>query len=307
MIFNIIIPTFNRINVLWRAISSVLEQKWNFDINIYIIDDGSTDNTENFIIENYSISNVKYFYKTNWWVWSARNLWIKKVLSTSYSDNDLILFLDSDDIFLDDAFIKIDKIINKYNEFSFFEFWVIDDLWKKTFDLKNNCEIISYKDNLEEKKANWEFFKVLKLDIFINNEYKFPENMNWWEDILWWNINKKYNLLASDLIVRKYYKDWLWITRDFLDKNKINNFLLVNKKLLNIYWSDLFLYNKRKFWLYNLVYARMLALFWNRIYSFKYWFKWFYYSFDFFRLFLYLISLFPFWLQLNNFLIKIKK
>jgi len=307
MIFNVIIPTYNRKNVLWRAIKSVLNQKWKFDVNIYIIDDGSTDNTKEYINKNYNFSNLKYFYKKNWWVWSARNLWLEKVLLDSNDNNDLILFLDSDDIFLDDAFIKIKKIVDKYNDFSFFEFWVIDNLWNKTYYLKNNIEILAYKDSLEEKKANWEFFKVLKLDIFINNEYKFPENINWWEDILWWNINKKYKLLASDLIVRKYYKDWIWITRDFLDINKVNNFLLVTKKILELYWYDLKLYNKQKFGLYNLVYARMLALSWKRIKSLKYVLIWFYYSFDFFRLFLYLISLLPFWLILNNFLLKVKK
>jgi len=43
--FHIIIPTFNREKVIYRAIDSILKQKrYNEkNINIYIIDDGSTD------------------------------------------------------------------------------------------------------------------------------------------------------------------------------------------------------------------------------------------------------------------------
>ena len=42
---SVIIPTFNGENVLQRCIDSVLNQKGNFEIEILICDDCSTDNT----------------------------------------------------------------------------------------------------------------------------------------------------------------------------------------------------------------------------------------------------------------------
>lgn len=42
---SVIIPTFNGENVIQRCIDSVLNQKGNFEIEILICDDCSTDNT----------------------------------------------------------------------------------------------------------------------------------------------------------------------------------------------------------------------------------------------------------------------
>ena len=55
---SIIIPTYNRGYLLRRAVESVLKQSFQ-DFEIIIIDDGSTDKTEE-VVKSFSAPNIKY-------------------------------------------------------------------------------------------------------------------------------------------------------------------------------------------------------------------------------------------------------
>ena len=54
---SVIIPTFNRSYVIGRAIDSVYKQTYK-NIELIVVDDGSTDDTENLIKKNYP--NINY-------------------------------------------------------------------------------------------------------------------------------------------------------------------------------------------------------------------------------------------------------
>lgn len=84
----VIIPTFNRVHTLPRAIDSVLAQTLVVD-EIIIIDDGSTDGTGQLVQQHYP--SLKYIYQTNKGVSAARNCAIKE------SSNTWLAFLDDDD------------------------------------------------------------------------------------------------------------------------------------------------------------------------------------------------------------------
>ena len=87
MNISVVIPTYNRYELLERALISVYAQT-HLPTEIIIIDDGSTDNTSQ-IIQDFPDS--KYIYQNNSGVSSARNLGIKN------STCEWITFLDSDD------------------------------------------------------------------------------------------------------------------------------------------------------------------------------------------------------------------
>jgi len=90
---SVIIPTYNRAKVLPRAVNSVLAQTYE-DFELIIVDDASTDETQN-VIEKFNDERINYFcFSTNQGANTARNYGIKK------AKGELISFLDSDDEYL---------------------------------------------------------------------------------------------------------------------------------------------------------------------------------------------------------------
>lgn len=90
-VVSVVIPTYNRVHVLGRAIESVLSQTYgNFEI--IVVDDGSTDSTKAMIAENYG--KVRFLSILHSGVSSARNRGIMA------ADGEWVAFLDSDDYWL---------------------------------------------------------------------------------------------------------------------------------------------------------------------------------------------------------------
>lgn len=90
---SIIIPAYNRADMLPDAINSVLEQSLS-DIEIIVVDDGSTDDTQKVMSALYE--KVQYILTENKGPAHARNVGMKAATGK------YIAFLDSDDIYLPD-------------------------------------------------------------------------------------------------------------------------------------------------------------------------------------------------------------
>lgn len=88
---SVIIPTFNRAHMIGDALASVLQQTYK-NIEVLVIDDGSTDNTQA-VIANLNASCVRYIKQKNAGASAARNFGI------TLSKADYVAFLDSDDIY----------------------------------------------------------------------------------------------------------------------------------------------------------------------------------------------------------------
>ncbi len=120
---SIILPTFNRSgHYLERAIQSVVNQSYN-NWELIVIDNHSTDNTLNYInsLKNKKISI--YMINNNGNIAKSRNYGI------SYSNGDLIAFLDSDDFWEKN---KLEKSViflqdnKKYAGVCHSEYWTND-------------------------------------------------------------------------------------------------------------------------------------------------------------------------------------
>lgn len=87
---SVIIPTYNRAASVGASIQSALDQTWQ-DLEILVVDDGSTDNTRK-IVEHFTDDRIRYIYmEKNGGASRARNEGIRQAKS------EFIAFLDSDD------------------------------------------------------------------------------------------------------------------------------------------------------------------------------------------------------------------
>ena len=89
MMVSVIIPCFNSEQYLSQCLKSVTSQTYE-DLEIIIINDGSTDGTAN-IVNSINDDRIRYHYKENGGLSSARNAGIE------ISKGSCIAFLDSDD------------------------------------------------------------------------------------------------------------------------------------------------------------------------------------------------------------------
>lgn len=106
MQISVILPTYNRAYCLKRTIDSVLSQTYK-EFQLYLVDDGSTDETKN-VIECYqNESRLSYIYQENKGVSAARNLGIQQAQA------DWIALLDSDDEWLPNKLEKQVDFIRK--------------------------------------------------------------------------------------------------------------------------------------------------------------------------------------------------
>jgi glycosyltransferase involved in cell wall biosynthesis len=103
---SVIIPTYNRRDLVQRAIQSVLNQTYR-DFEIVVVDDGSTDNTRE-VVEGRD--RVRYLRQTNAGPASARNLGIRQ------AQGKLIAFLDSDDLWLPEFLSTQVGVLSRYPE-----------------------------------------------------------------------------------------------------------------------------------------------------------------------------------------------
>lgn len=87
---SVIIPTYNRSYIVCEAIDSILSQTVT-DIELLVVDDGSTDDTRQ-VVEAINDERIRYLYKQNGGVSSARNVGI------SHAKGSYVAFLDSDDV-----------------------------------------------------------------------------------------------------------------------------------------------------------------------------------------------------------------
>ena len=88
-LISVIIPTFNRKQLLLEAVESVRRQTFR-DWELLVVDDGSTDGTDQ-VIESLICDGIRYIRQEHSGVSAARNRGIRA------ARNDWIAFLDSDD------------------------------------------------------------------------------------------------------------------------------------------------------------------------------------------------------------------
>ncbi len=254
---SVIMPTYNRKQIIENAINSVLNQTFS-SYELIIIDDGSTDGTEDFLISKYesSIKNkkIKYIKTNNNGVSKARNIGLNK------SSGDIIAYLDSDNLWHADYLKKMIYVLDKYGHDSCYSAIKIHD---------NNKMLTKVRETTFDKKSLLKE-NYIDLNVFIHKRHLFDKFGGFDEQLtrlVDWDLILRYTQEDEpyflDEILAEYYIDNslknISLTVD-LDENKkriINKYSLenVNKKhnIAYVLWdfptiSQTFLINELK-WL----------------------------------------------------------
>ncbi len=171
---SVIVPVYNVENYIDKCLNSLVNQTMQ-DIEIIIVNDGSTDNSEK-IIKNYLEQyeeKIKYVVKQNGGLSDARNFGMK------YATGDFIAFLDSDD-YVD--YTLYEKMYNKAIKDNC-DFVECDFIWK--YDNKEVKDIgYIYKDKYEmlanARVVAWN--KLIKKELLDKTQIKFPKGLRY-EDV----------------------------------------------------------------------------------------------------------------------------
>ena len=139
MNISVVIPTYNRVELLKRSIDSVINQTIK-PFEIIIVDDGSNDGTEAMVKKKYD--SLKLIKQKNKGASAARNSGIKA------SSGEWICFLDSDDEWKND---KLEKQITAVANNSDYKFFHSNEIW-----IKNGKRINQKK---KHKKYGGDIFK----------------------------------------------------------------------------------------------------------------------------------------------------
>lgn len=258
-LISIITPTYNRKELLEKAILSVINQKTDipFRWELIIVDDGSKDETYKYI-EKYLIQysdNIQYIYQENTGVGKARNT----ALNLISKNSNFTVFLDSDDELKIDLFCtclqKWEELRKNWEEKKVLWFYFLCE------DEKGN--IIGNKTILNGKSErsfdymsflngdiNIEMGMMIKSSIFLLEPLlRFPEdviNETVMFAKMWQFMNRNgLKIILWDYIGRLYNIEHNWeikITKT-ISKERFRKNALWNEQVLDIIWEDLL-----KFW-----------------------------------------------------------
>lgn len=171
-LISIVIPVFNMEKYIQRCILSLFYQSYN-NIEIIIVDDGSTDNLKK-VVENLKYNNLIYVYQDNQGVSSARNRGI------DLAKGDFIIFLDADD-FIDSKFVEslLSDLLKENSQLSICGH-------TKIFDSNISVKSRSKKSKIKYENFIKEFFdrnslltklccdKIFSLKVIKENKLYFP-------------------------------------------------------------------------------------------------------------------------------------
>lgn len=108
VLFSIVVPVFNGAGQIRRTMASLL-QDTHISIEIIVVNDGSTDSTENIVkLMTESDERIRYFYQKNQGPSAARNYGLQQTRGA------YVLFVDSDDEIVAGALEALSTIIETH-------------------------------------------------------------------------------------------------------------------------------------------------------------------------------------------------
>ncbi len=211
--YSIIIPIYNASKYLRNTLDSIVNQNYD-DYEVILVNDGSTDNSLDICNEyKEKYANFKVITIENSGAGIARNKGIKE------AKGEFLYFPDSDDILVEDAFSKIEEVINsKKSDLYVFAFY-------KGYRDSNELKLEKYEDNYlesDEVRSHYEMY-MEKSGIYIQGA---PWNKVFRRDII-----NKYNVEYPSL---KRHQDECFIVRYMAHTKNV----LISKEPIYVYYLN---------------------------------------------------------------------
>lgn len=195
-LITVYMPTYNRVDLLQRAVESVLSQDYK-NIELIVVDDGSTDDTHEYLAKMAKKdSRLKYFINEK-----NSGACVSRNRAIFAADGEFITGLDDDDYFLSD---HISSLVDSWNEIgSEYTILYVDTYIKKKSGIKKVTKKIHSCKKKDLICANWIGNQIFTKVIYLKKINGFDGNLSAWQDIECW-----YRLLSlNDLkafSTRKY-------------------------------------------------------------------------------------------------------
>lgn len=189
--YSVIMPVFNSEKTVSKAIESVLNNN-DSNIELIIVNDGSSDNSEALIKEYLNDPRVSYYLRDKAGVSAARNFGL------TVAKGEYISFLDSDDFFKKDTFAQMSTYIDEFKSDMFcFGFYsemfdnndmhistcanTISHIFSSVPENAEECLAYAIKSSKVMFQTVWS--KVFKKSIIDDNNLEFDTNLVCYEDM----------------------------------------------------------------------------------------------------------------------------
>lgn len=203
--FSIIIPVYNKECFVKNTIESVFNQTF-FDFEIIIVNDGSTDKSEEIVL-SFNDSRIRYFSKENNGASSARNMGIEEARA------DFITFLDADDYWYPYFLQEMFDTIHLFPEQKIFSASIELETSKKiipahySIEKTNDYELVNYFKASLKQSVIWTSCAVFHKSVF-EKTGNFDIKIKSGQDVdLWIRIGLVYPVLFSWKILARYVYD----------------------------------------------------------------------------------------------------
>lgn len=249
---SVLVPVYNTEKTLRKCMNSILNQTIIADIEVVIVNDGSTDTSENIINEYLNkYNNIIYFNQVNQGLGATRNKGLE------LAKGEYIAFLDSDDWVEHDYYEKLYNKAKSEEADLVVSSYMIEILNNKSHQIVKHFSKtkLEYLDLLVKGKvAGFSWNKLYRRKMILDNNLTFPlrgelENV---EDqyfstrcialsnkVAFMNESNIHYIINPDSIVRKYqhslHKDILQLYKaniSFFQKNLKFNYNLDNFNIL---------------------------------------------------------------------------
>lgn len=226
-LFTVVIPAYNAEKYLRRCLDSICYQNTNFDYEVIVVNDGSTDSTEDILREYRRIFSIEVISQENHGVSCARNVALK------LAKGKYVVFVDADDYILPGYFDFLGEVVSERSYSCVFL-----NYYTST-DSTNPVEVVLYDNSLELTREH--SIKLFLLGSFKNSpcnkifdrnlarKILFPENITVGEDALFLceAINSSEKNYISPKAFYVYMQDTGGVTKNSFTLKKLKDMSFV--------------------------------------------------------------------------------